>query len=69
MGAPDTLSAIESSQVPAGYAISIVIISGPLGGIFGGSFTTHVVSSETMAVWLTTVVIAVFGLSLLAVRS
>ena len=69
MGISETLSAVGNSEVSVGDAITIVIISGPLGGIFGGSFTAHVVSEETRAVWLTTVAIAVLGLIILSVRS
>ncbi len=69
MGVGETLSTVGNSEVSVGDAISIVIISGPLGGIFGGSFTAHIVSEETRTVWLTTVAVAVLGLITLSARS
>ena len=69
MGTSEILSAVVDSEVSVGDAIAIIIISGPLGGIFGGSFTAHVVSEETRAVWMTTVAIAILGLIILSARS
>jgi hypothetical protein len=64
----DTLSALGNSEISVGDAISIIIISGPLGAIFGGSFTIHIVSEETTAIWLTTVAFAVLGMIIWSYR-
>lgn len=68
MGIGNTLSSVGTSEISIVEAVSIVIISGPFGGIFGGSFTAHIVNEETTAIWLTTVAFAVLGLVVWSAR-
>ena len=69
MSIKNTLSTVGTSEISVVEAVSIVIIAGPFGGIFGGSFTAHLVDEETTAIWLTTVVFAVLGLVVWSARS
>jgi len=57
------------SDVSVVDAVSIVVATAPFGYLFGSLFTVHVVPSETMAVWLTTVVLSALSLLLWSVQS
>lgn len=47
----------EFSNIHPGYACSIVIVVVPFAHIVAGTLTTHVVSPERDAIWLTTTVL------------
>ena len=68
MTVSETLSAVGNSEVSLLNAVSIIIATAPFGYLFGFLFTVHIVSSETFAVWLTTVTFAVLGLIIWSVR-
>lgn len=57
------------STIPLRYAVSIVVATAPFGYLLGSLFTVHLVAPEPVAVWLTTVVVAVLGLLLWSLRS
>lgn len=58
------------AEVSANAAVSIVLFTAVIGYGIGLLFTVHVVSDPTAAVWATTVVAGVVGISLWAfVRS
>ena len=69
MSVSETLSAVGTLEVSLLNAVSIIIATAPFGYLFGFLFTVHIVSSETIAVWLTTVAFAVLGLIVWSVRS
>lgn len=50
MGVGDTLSAVGNPEISVVEAVSIVIISGPFGGISGGSFTAYIVPELMTAI-------------------
>ncbi|WP_162989937.1 hypothetical protein [Natronorubrum halophilum] len=68
MSVGDTLTAVGRSEISLLNAVSIVIATAPFGSLFGFFFTTHFVSEETTAVWLTTIAFAVLGLIVWSVR-
>lgn len=65
----DSISAAIHSEVTLLDAVSVVIATAPIGYLMGFLFTVHLAPSETMAVWLTTIVLSVLGLVLWSVRS
>jgi hypothetical protein len=67
MSVRDNLASIGRSEISLLNAVSIVIATAPFGALFGFLFTVHVVSEETTAVWLTTVIFTVLGLILWSV--
>lgn len=60
MSVGETLIAVGRSEVSLLNAVSIV--TAPFGHLFGFLFTVHIVSAETEAVWLATILFAVLGL-------
>ncbi|WP_265112257.1 hypothetical protein [Halosolutus halophilus] len=62
MSVGDTLTAVGQSEISLLNAVSIVIATAPFGSLFGFFFTTHFVSEETTAVWLTSTLFAVLAL-------
>ena len=52
------------AEVSVGSAVSIVLLASVCGYVFGLLFTVHLIVSLAEAVWTTTVLFAVIGLSL-----
>ena len=54
----------RGSEITVERAITIIIAASAVGGAFGYLFTVHLVGSVVEAVWLTSVLFTVGGLSL-----
>lgn len=62
MSVSETVFTVGNSEVSLVNVVSIIIATAPFGYLFGFLFTVHIIPSETFAVWLTTVALAVLGL-------
>lgn len=49
------------AEITVSDAVSILVVTAAFGYLVGYLFTVHLVSTETMAVWITTLLFSVIG--------